>query len=273
MEPSASSTPWQPITFGGVARFARAPFMRLFLVQFIAALLVAASVVCFLAVAWFPVAQTAIAHLPEKAALRRGQLEWAGPSPSRLAEATFLSIVVDVENGRQIGQIADVRLELRRSGFKIGSLFGQVAVDYPDDWTVVLNHAVADSWWGAWRPFLLASAGAGVVAGMMGAWLLLATIYSLPLRLVAFWCDRQVAWSGCWRVAGAAQVPPALLMSGAIFLYAFNRLDLVGLLFAWLLHIVIGWIYLGLAPTRLPPLAGRLRRRENPFGEGKKKNR
>ena len=58
----ASSLPWQPITFGGVASFARASFGRLFIVQFIVALLVAGSVSCFLAAAWFPVAQKAIAR-------------------------------------------------------------------------------------------------------------------------------------------------------------------------------------------------------------------
>ena len=62
----ASSPPWQPITFGGVASFARASFGRLFIVQFIVALLVAGSVICFLVAAWFPVAQKAIARLPEK---------------------------------------------------------------------------------------------------------------------------------------------------------------------------------------------------------------
>src|SRR2546422_8202912 len=43
METPASSPPWQPITFGGVAAFSRASFGRLFLVQFIVALLVARS--------------------------------------------------------------------------------------------------------------------------------------------------------------------------------------------------------------------------------------
>ena len=68
-------------------------------------------------------------------------------------------------------------------------------------------------------------------------------------------------------------MPGALLMSGAIFLYAFHRLNLVGVLFAWLLHAVIGWIYLGIAPARLPRLAGAPPRRGNPFGGEKKQKR
>src|SRR5438046_8115320 len=99
METPASSPPWQPITFGGVAAFSRASFGRLFLVQFIVALLVAASVLCFLISAWFPVIHEAIARLPEKGAIRRGQLDWAGPSPAWLAEGPCLAIIVDTAGG------------------------------------------------------------------------------------------------------------------------------------------------------------------------------
>jgi len=273
METPASSPPWQPITFGGVAAFSRASLGRLFLVQFIVALLVAASVLCFLMSAWLPMVQKAIARLPEKGAVRNGQLEWNSPSPSWLTEGTFLSIIVDAAGGSRFGQSADVQLELDRNGFKICSLFGCVAVPYPKNRTIALNRAEADPWWGAWRPFVVAGAGAGVVICLMVSWLVLATIYSLPLRLITFYSDRQASWPGCWRVAGAAQLPGALLMSGAILLYGFNRLNLVGLLFAWLLHLVVGWIYIGIATARMPRLAGAPRRRGNPFGGEQKKKR
>lgn len=271
METPAPSPPWQPITFGGVAAFSRASLGRLFLIQFIVALLAGASVHCFLLSAWFPVIQKTIARLPETGAIRAGQLEWHGPSPSWLAEGTFLSIVVDPAGGSRTGQSADVQLELERNGFRICSLLGCAVVPYPKNWSIALNRAEADPWWGAWRPFLLIGIGAGVVTGMMASWLALATLYSVPLRLIAFYSDRKVNWSGCWRIAVAAQWPGALLMSGAIFLYGLNRLNFVGFLFAWLLHLVVGWIYIGIAPTRLPRLAGAPRRRGNPFGEKKGK--
>ena len=265
--------PWQPITFGGVAAFARASLGRLFLVQFLAALLVAASVISFLSVAWFPVFQKAIVRLPEKGAIRQGQLEWNGPSPAWLADGTFLSIVVDAAGEGRIGQSADVQLELKRRGFKICSLFGCVALPYPEKWIFALNRAEAEPWWGAWRPFLLLGVGAGSVLCLMASWLVLATFYSLAVRLIAFYSDRQAAWPACWRIAGAAQLPGALLMTGATFLYGLNRLNLVGFLFAWLLHLVTGWIYIGIAPARLPRLARAPRRPGNPFGTGQKKQK
>ena len=261
------------MTFGGVAAFSRSPPGRLLFMQFIVALLVAASVLCLLISAWFPVIQKTLARLPEKGAIRGGRLEWNNPSPVRLAEGTFLSITVDVEGGSRFGQSADVQFELERRGFKICSLFGCVAVPYPENWTIALNRSGAEPWWGAWRPFLLVGLGVGVVIGVMGSWMVLATLYSLPLRLITFYTDRHVNWSGCWRVAAAAQAPGALLMSGAILLYSFNRLNLVGLLFAWLLHIVVGWIYVGTAPSRLPRLATGPHQRGNPFGSRNKEKK
>src|SRR5437660_1791698 len=104
METPASAPPWQPITFGGVAAFSRASFGRLFLVQLLVALLVASSVLCFLILTWFPVIQKAIARLPEKGAIRGGQLTWNSPSPCWLTEGTFLSIIVDAAGDSHSGQ-------------------------------------------------------------------------------------------------------------------------------------------------------------------------
>jgi hypothetical protein len=263
--------PWQPITFGGVAAFSRASFGRLLVVQLIVASLVAASVLCFLVTAWFPVIQKALSRLPERGAIRRGHLEWSGPSPAVLTEGTFLSIIVDAAGHRQPGQSADVQLVLGPGGLKVCSLFGCVGLPYPKNWTLALNRAEAEPWWGAWRPFLPLAIAPGVVLCLLTSWLALATVYALPLRMLAFYSDRQVTGPGCWRIACAAQLPGALLMSCAMLLYGFNRLNLVGLLFAWLLHLVIGWIYLGIVPARLPRLAGAPRRRSNPFGGEKKK--
>ena len=262
--------PWEPITFGGAAAFSRASLGRLLLVQFIVALLVAASVLCFLISAWFPVIHEAIARLPEKGAIRRGQLDWAGPSPAWLAEGTFLSIIVDPAGGARTGQSADVQVEFERDSFKVCSLFGCLEIPYPQHWAVALNRTEAEPWWGAWRPFLLVGIAVGVVLGLMAIWLALAAFLSLPLRLIAFYSDRAATWPACWRMAGAVQLPGALLMSGAIFLYGFNRLNLVGFLFAWVLHLVSAWLYVGIIPARLPRLAGARPKRANPFGTGQR---
>ncbi|HKS38573.1 MAG TPA: hypothetical protein VJW76_15375, partial [Verrucomicrobiae bacterium] len=245
--------------------FARASFGRLFLVQLIVAFLVGLSVAVVFATVWFPVIEKALTELPAGGAIRRGRLEWPGQAPVRLAEDAFLSIVVDPEGTRETGQSGDVQLELERNGVRIRSLVGDVTIPYPNDWTILLNHREAKAWWGAWRPFLLGGVVIAVVALLLAGWVLLTLLYAMPIGLVAFYSDRVVRWTGCLRMAGAAVLPGALVMSGATLLYGLHRLNLVGLLFAWVLHWVISWVYVCIAPLRLPRLTN-ARRRGDPFG-------
>lgn len=268
MDSAASPPVWQPLTFGGVASFARASFGRLFLVQLIVAVLVGLSVAGVFASVWFPVIEKATAALPADGAIRGGRLEWPGNTPVRLAEDAFLSIVVDPEGTRETGHSGDVQLELGRSGVKIRSLVGYVTLPYPNDWTILLNRREAEAWWGAWRPFLLGGIVIAIVALLFAGWVFLTLLYAMPIGLVAFYSDRTVRWTGCLRMAGAAVLPGALMMSGAILLYSLHRLDLVGLLFAWVLHWVISWMYVCIAPLRLPRLTD-ARRRGDPFGAAK----
>jgi hypothetical protein len=273
MESAAPSLAWQPLTLGGVAGFARASFGRLLLIQLIVAMFVAFSVVWAALSCWFPVIEAALTELPEHGKIQHGQLHWTNAAPSRLAEGTFLSILVDLQGTGAAGQSADVQLELGRTGVKFRSLLGSVTFSYPTDWLVALNRAEALPWWGAWRPFLLIGVGVAVVVGLLVGWSVQALLYSIPIRMIAFYSDRSATGLACLRLAGAALLPGALLMSGAILLYSFHRLNLVGLLFAWLLHILMGLVYAGLSPLRLARLAGAPRRRGNPFGETKKKKR
>lgn len=268
MKSAASPPVWQPLTFGGVAGFARASFGRLLLVQFVVAILVGVSVARVFAAGWFPVIEKAIAALPSGGAVRGGRLEWSGDVPARLAEDAFLAIVVDPEGTGEIGQTGDVQLELGRNRVKIRSLIGYVTLPYPNGWTIVLNRGEAEASWGAWRPFLFGGIVVAVVVLLFAGWVFLTMLYAMPIGLIAFYSDRVVRWTGCLRMAGAAVLPGALMMSGAMLLYSLHRLNLVALLFAWLLHWVIGWVYAGIAPLRLPRVDAP-RRRGNPFGTAK----
>ncbi len=269
METATLPRAWQPLTFGGVASFASATFTRLWMVQLIVSFLVAGSAVWLLETGWFPVIGRAIGALPDQAAIRNRQLEWPAPASASLAEDSFLSIRVDLEGAFPNGQSADVQLVLGKTELKMQSLLGFVAAPYPAGWTVSLHHADARAWWGAWRSFLLIGAGLVVVLALFLSWFALACLYCLPARLIAFYLDRTVTWRGCWRLAGAAVLPGAIVMAGAILLYAVHRLDLVGLLFAWLLHVLIGWVYVAYSPTRLLRLVAPATPRGNPFRTGK----
>ena len=81
---------WQPLTPRGVAAFSRATLGRLFVVQLIVALLVAGSVVWFLATVWFPATREAIRQLPDTGLIQNQQLSSPRTITEPLVENRFL---------------------------------------------------------------------------------------------------------------------------------------------------------------------------------------
>ena len=259
-------TAWQPLTFGGVASFAHAQPKRLLAVELAVAALVAASAVWCLSVTWFADVRLAITRLPSQAALRQGQLEWPEGEPVRLAESAFLSILVDPDNQSDVNLTSDLQVELGRGEWRIRSLFGYVPLRYPTSWNVPLTRAGLEPWWGAWQWVILVGVAVAVVVGLLLQWAALAVVYLAPVRLMVFFLDREVSWAGCWRLASAALMPGAVVMSGAILLYGMQRLPLVGLLLAVILHLLAGWVYLLVAPFKLPQKAAAIAaEKSNPF--------
>ena len=255
---------WQPLTLRGVAAFAGAPLRRLLLVQFIVALVAAASVVWFLHRAWFPIIGEAIRQLPPQGELRSGRLDWQGPTPARLAEGRFLAIVVDLDHAGEARSPAHVQVEFGWTDCKVYSLFGYARAAYPRGWTLAFNRGELGPRWGAWAPAILAGVAGFVVASLIVTWTCLATVYFLLAWLVGFFANRELSLSGSWRLAGAALMPGALLMCAAILLYGCGLLDIVRLTAAAALHLVVGWVYVVTSPLRLPPQAVAAAK-ENPF--------
>ena len=256
---------WEPLTPRGVAAFARATSGRLFVVQFLVALLVAAAVVWFLSHAWFPIVRQAITHLPDTGELRAGRLDWHGDSPRLLAEGRFLAFSVDLANSGGIRSPAHVQIELGQEGFFIHSILGYREVKYPVRWRLALNREELAPWWGAWQPPLFGLTVVGVVAGLLLSWLALATAYSLPVWVLGFFTNRDLKLRECWQLAGAALMPGALLMAAGILCYDFGVVDLVGLVFLLAGHFVLGWIYLFIGPLFLPRSATAQANEKNPF--------
>ena len=126
-----------------------------------------------------------------------------------------------------------------------------------------------DSRWGAWETPLAVVAVFGMMAGLMIIWAMLATIYCLPVRLITLYENRDLNWRQSWRLAGAALMPGALFLTFVLLFYGFSSLSLPELGLAWLLHLVIGWIYLLISPfflLRDPSAEGM---RGNPFAPGR----
>jgi hypothetical protein len=250
-----------------VAAFARASCGRLFFVQFIVALIGAATVVWFVRDAWFSTVREAIKQLPETGEIRGGKLNWTGSSPQRLAEETFLAFTVDLDHKGEARSAAHVEVEFGRQNLFVRSLLGYAEVRYPDGWAIAFNRTELAPWFGAWRPWILVFTALGVAVFLFASWFVLATLYALPVWLLLFYTDRDLRLRECWRLAGAALMPGALMMAAGILLYDFAVVDLVGLTFIAAGHLVLGWIYLFIAPLFLPRVEP-ARKSRNPFSGG-----
>jgi hypothetical protein len=248
-----------------VAAFAYATLGRLLVVQLIVALLAAGTVVWFLHTAWFPTISQAITNLPAAGEIRAGRLDWQGESPASLAESRFLAFTVDLKHEGKARSPAHIQVEFGLTDYNVFSLLGFVGGEYHRDWAVPFNREDLVPWWGAWKPALLGITALLVVAGLMLVWVVLATIYALPVWLLGSFANRDLSLGGSWCLAGAALMPGALLMLAAIFLYAWDVFGLVELAVALALHFVFGWFYLVAGPLRLPLHPAAAGVKENPF--------
>jgi hypothetical protein len=262
-----SNSAWEPVTPRGVAAFAHAKWRRLLLVQFLVALLVAASVAWLLHNGFFPTVTAAIEQLPPGSEVRSARLNWRGESPQLLAEGRYLSVAVDLEHSGEVRSLANFQVEFGRANVVVHSLLGYLPVKYPEGWIIAFNHAELSPRWGAWRPVLLAEVMATVVMYLLASWSLLALIYCGPVCLIGFFANRELDWRASWRLAGAAMLPGALVMAMAILLYSMGVADLVQLGFAFAAHLVVGWIYLVVSPFFAPRL-GWADGSKNPFVPG-----
>lgn len=243
---------WQPLTFGGVAGFAHVRWTRLLLLQGIVAVFVAATVVLFLGRGWFPVVTKAVQGLSNFGAVRGARLAWPVTEAVVLAENRFLGLVVDLEESGGTGQIADLQIEFSRERIKVVSLLGYTSIPYPGGVEIELNRQTLDPWWNAWRPAFMFGGAFATMLFLFASWSLLAVLYAVPVRVLAWFAGRAASPGKSWRVAAAALLPGAVWMGGAIFLYAVEQLPLVGFGVAFGLHFVVGWVYVLGAPFCLP---------------------
>ena len=196
-EDKPNRLPWQPLTFKGIARLGRAPLGRLMAVQCVVAAIVAASVLTTVLVSWKPVITETLLRLPDQGGIRDGTLAWFGPEPVRLANNSFLSVVVELIPNGSLGLSADLQLEFGRRELRSRSILGYLAVPYPVDWVIPANRKQLEPWWGAWNWPVMGGLALGVFFGLQVLWWLLAVVYAWPVRLIAFYSDRQISLPGC----------------------------------------------------------------------------
>lgn len=242
---------WQPLTFRGVAAFAGATATRVFIVQFLVLLVAMACLLQSLELTWWPAVQKAIQALPEIGRVQHGQLDWHGEPFAVLADSPALSILVDAVGKHEPGQVADLQVEIAKTEIRICTLVGCLPIAFEPVWDFPLNRVDLVPWWGAWKPAIVAVTALLLAVALVGAWWLLATLYTIPLRLLAVLAGRPITLGGCWRIAAMALMPGALFLSLGILAYGLIRLPLVLLAIIFVLHFLAGWIYSAAAIFRL----------------------
>ncbi len=231
--------------------------------QALLALVVALLIVWLLARGFFPTVDAAIRQLPDTGNIIRGELNTPDETPRLLAEGRFLAFIVDPKHAGEIRSPAQFQFEFGSDSLLIFSFFGVAEIDYPSDQSFYFNHTDLQPMWGAWAPEILALAALAVFFGLLLSWFLLATIYFLPVWLIAFFANRDLSLLQSWRVAGAALMPGALLMALSLWFYGLGAFDLIKLCFAFGMHFLIGWVYLLVSPFFLRHAA--LPEKVNPF--------
>jgi hypothetical protein len=234
-----------------VAAFARASFERLIVVQSVFALLATAVVVWGLSNGFFPTVTAAVNQLPETGDVTRGRLNWPDDTPKLLAEGHFLAFSVDLKHSGKLRSPAQFQFEFGEHSLWVLSLFGLAEIQYPSDQAYYFSRPGVQPAWGAWAPEILGVAAIGTFFGLLLVWVVLATIYFLPVWLVSFFANRDMSFGQSWKLAGAALMPGALLLTLSIVLYGMGAFDLVQLCFAFGMHFIIGWIYLFVSPVCL----------------------
>ena len=256
---------WEPVTPRGVAAFAYASLGRLCAVQLVVALLAAIAIAGFLKTNWFPVVREAIRQLPEGGEVRNRQLIWRGAAQIRLAESGFLALSVNLNDNGAMSGAADVQIEFRKKQMRCRSLLGFLPMDYPIGWIIAVDRNSLEPWWGAWELPILVGVLVITVAALFLSWALLATLYFPALYCLSYLRDRELTWAGSWRVAGAALMPGALFFTLGIVIYSLRGIGLVHLGVIFLLHLVIGWVYVFVGPLFLRRSAKVLSTGKNPF--------
>ena len=269
--PPAPDTPpkppaaWVPLTPRGVAAFATATFNRVLLVVLIVALLAASTISWFVATAWFPLVREAIRQLPESGSMRDRKLLSPHPTPEPLAESRFLALVLNVTDEGDTPSRADVCVEFHQNNFQLGTFLGRLTLDYPAGQSWEFNRPELEPWWGAWEPMLLGLVFLGVVAFLFVCWTALATLYGLGARGLAVFKDRRLTLGGSWRLAAAALMPGALLLTLGLLRYGLGALDLVQLSLVVILHFLVPWAYWIAATLVIPRLPDVPPASSNPF--------
>jgi hypothetical protein len=254
---------WQPLTFFGVAAFSWSSLRRLLIWQLAFSQISSLVLLWFVIACWEPILEQAIDRFPSKGELAAKTFSWDPPDSKRLAMNRYISFSLELPRS---DASSDLQINIFTQGWQLCSLLGCVSFEYPEMGKLQFSQLDLKAAWQAWRVPIYVALWAFSFIGLLLSWWFLSILYALPLRMAAFFMDRRVHLFGCWKLAGAALIPGALWFTFAIGIYSFRGLDLLGLLWALLIHFLLGWTFAIGAVVRLPGVSsGPPKQSNNPF--------
>lgn len=240
-----------PFTLKGVARFGYADRVFLFSVETVIAFFCALCAVWLFCGSYFPVLTSAVQALPESPAkISDGRLQW-DEREGVLAQSSKLAVVVNADGEGRAGRESDITLELTEHFLKIHSFGYYSEIPYGKN-LFYLNRKQAIPWWQAWMGPVIFWVWFMAMFIQMFSWQLLSFLYMFPLKLINWILKRKNDWPACYSLAGAIQMPGALLLGLALIGYEANLYKLEGLLIAVAIHVATGWFFLVTTPFFLP---------------------
>jgi hypothetical protein len=262
---------WQPLTPRGVAAFAHASGMRLFVIQCAVAAVVCAACLWFVTSQYFPVVRDAIQSLPGQSVIQNSRLEAGTNAPRLLAGNRKLEFVLDPRKEGGVSGAADVSVILTVRSLQFCGVLGCAILEYEHGYVITLSRSALAPRWEAWREPIAILFCLALFLQLLINWWVLGTVFTPVVKLISFFTDREVTWAGSWRVSNAALLPGAFIVVFGVILYGLNAIDSFQLALFYVLHLVCDIAFVCTSPFFLPKI-GAADRLRNPFSTKSVKN-
>lgn len=244
--------PWQPLTPRGVAAFARASLPHVYGFQGLVAFISCLAVTALLGMGVLPVARDLIGQLPEEGALRHGDLVLGEDAVLRVAQNSWLGLSLDTGPAPRAGLPTELSVVFGRQSLRLCSPFGCLSQPYPPNAQAPISRVDMQAGLEAWQPLILGASAFLSACLLLVTWWVLATAYCLVPRVMAFFGDRDLDLPGAWKLSAASLLPAALVLDAAIVGLALEWIGLPQVLTAFVLHLLVPFVFMGLAVWTLP---------------------
>lgn len=186
--------------------------------------------------------EAAMRALPENCIIDSGKIEGLSEGFRVHHHNRFLSIEFLGDSDQRANSTSDFQLTFTPDDLRLSSIFGTLHLAYPNR-HFSLSPSHFQPWWEARRSAFAIVAFVIIFLGMLILWMILASVYSLPLFVISLFGKRRIKCISAWFLAGTSLVPGTIILIFALVLYSSHLLGFFGLIAAIAFHLIVGWIF------------------------------